>query len=234
MSSNARVPDFRLRDWAGLVCVLVLAVALTVVAFLTHAGPFILIALLILLIFGLLRHYRERGREIEYREVTEAVRTRLHKGETLLGITVGDRRRLKPLSSVVDFALLMFTQGLAADGSGAVAMDDTFVGLTDRRLIAIDRAKRPVGTGRGWLERLNLRRRDESKGKHTVVFEAASDGLLFSVRLAVFYLARLNIQTADARAFSIGLNCRYWAERAAALGTNLDDHRRDPEIETVP
>lgn len=234
MSSYTQAPNFQLRDWAGLACVLVFAAALTVVAFLTHAGPFILIALLLLLIFGLLRHYRERGREIEFREVKEALRTRLHKGETLLGITAGDRRRLKPLSSVIDFALLMFTQGLAADGSGAVALDDTFVGLTDRRLIAIDRAKRPAGTGQSWLERLNLQRRDESKGKHAVVFEAASDGLLFSVRLAVFYLARLNIQTADERAFSIGLNCRYWAERAAALGTHLDDHGGDPEIETVP
>lgn len=228
MSYYEQVPNFRLRDWAGMICVLIFAVALTVVAFLTHAGPFILIAFMILLIFGLLRYYRERGREAESKEVVAALRTRLHKGEKLLDVTVGDRRRIKPLSSIIDFALLMFTQGLAAGGSGAVAVDDTFVGLTNRRLIAIDRTKRPTGKDRGWLERLNLQRRDESKGKHAVVFEATSDGSLFSVRLAVFYLARLNVQTADERTFSIGLNSRYWAERAAALNANLDNHQEGP------
>jgi hypothetical protein len=224
MSNNTVCPNFRLRDWAGLLCVLIFAAALIAVAFLTHAGPFILIAFMILLIFGLLRYYRERGREDESKEVVTALRTRLHKGEKLLSIAVGDRRRIKPLSTIVDFALLMFTQGLAADGSGAVAVDDTFVGLTDRRVIVIDRVKRAAGENRTWLERLNLQRRDESKGKHAVVFEAASDGLIFSVRLAVFYLARLNIRTADERVFSIGLNSRYWAERAAALNSELEAH----------
>lgn len=209
-----KAPNFALRDLAGLVCALLVAAALVVAAFLTHAGPFILIAVLIVLIFGLLRVFRERGRETEAKEVAQALRTRLNKGETLLAATVGDRRRVKPLATLADLALMMFTQGLAAEGPGTTATDDTFVGLTDRRLIVIDRQKRPPGEKRAWLERLNLRRRDTSKGTHAIVFEAPRDGLSLSVRLAVFYLARLNIQTADGRTFSIGLNSRYWAKQA--------------------
>ena len=85
-------------------------------------------------------------------------------------------------------------------------MDDTYLGLTDRRLIAIDRQKRQPGEKRGWRERLNLHRRDTSKGKHTVIFEGPREGLVLSVRLAVFYLARLNVQARDGRSFSVGLN----------------------------
>jgi len=214
---RAKSPNLALRDLAGLIAVLLLAVALVVVAFATGAGPFILIALLIGLIFGLSRSFRERGREVEAKEVTNALRTRLHKGERLLAVTVGDRRRIKPLATLVDFVLMMFTQGLATGGAGAVAVDDTVVGLTDRRLIAIDRHRRPVGQKRGWREWLNLRRRNGSQGKHAIIFEAPHDGLVLSVRLAIFYLARLNAQGADGREFSIGLNSRYWAERAVAL-----------------
>jgi hypothetical protein len=217
MSAPQTAPNFALRDLAGLIGVLFLAVALVVVAFATHAGPFILIAILMLLIFGLLRLFRERGREAEAQEVARALRTRLHKGEKLLAFTIGDRRRVKPLATLADFALMMFTQGLAAEGSGAVATDDTFVGLTDRRLIAIERRKRPPGQKRGWRERLNLRRQDASKGKHAVIFEASRDELALSVRLAVFYLARLNVRAGDGRRFSVGLNCRYWARRALEL-----------------
>jgi hypothetical protein len=111
----------------------------------------------------------------------------------------------------------MFTQGLAAEGSGAVATDDTLVGLTDRRLIAIERRKRPPGQKRGWRERLNLRRQDASRGKHALIFEASRDELTLSVRLAVFYLARLNVRAGDGRRFSVGLNCRYWARQALEL-----------------
>jgi hypothetical protein len=141
----------------------------------------------------------------------------LHKGEELLAFTVGDRRRVKPLATLVDFALLMFTQGLAAEGSGAVAVDDTFVGLTDRRLIAIDRQKRPPGQKRSWRERLNLRRLNGTKGKHAVIFEASQEGVILSVRLAVFYLARLKVEAPDGRTLSIGLNSRYWARSAVEL-----------------
>lgn len=214
---KAKSPNLALRDLVGLIAVLLLATALVVVAFVTGAGPFILIALLIGLIFGLSRFFRERGREVEAKEVANALRTRLHKGERLLAITVGDRRRIKPLATLVDFFLMMFTQGLATGGAGAVAVDDTVVGLTDRRLIAIDRHRRPAGQKSGWREWLNLRRRNGSQGKHAVIFETPHDGLVLSVRLAVFYLARLNAQGADGRKFSIGLNSRYWAERAVAL-----------------
>jgi hypothetical protein len=210
-------PNLALRDLAGLICVLLLAAALIVTAFLTHAGPFILIGVLILIIFGLLRFFRERGREAEAEEVNKALRTRLYKGEKLLASTVGDRRRVKPLATLVDFLLMMFTQGLSAGDAGAVAADDTFLGLTDQRLIAIDRYRRPAGEKRGWRERLNLRRVNVSRGKHAVLFEAPREGLACSARLAVFYLARLDLQAADGRKFSIGLNSRYWAERAVAL-----------------
>lgn len=212
-----KTPNFALRDLAGLICVLLLAAGLVVAAFVTHAGPFILIAILILLIFGLLRFFRERGREVEAKEVAKALRTRLQRGEKLLVSTVGDRRRVKPLATLTDLALMMFTQGLAAQGSGAVAVDDTLVGLTDRRLIAIDRQKRPPGQKRSWRERMNLRRLNSSKGKHSVVFETPCEGLSSSVRLAIFYLARLNVRAADGRTFSIGLNSRFWAERAVQL-----------------
>jgi len=212
---NEKSPNWALRDLAGLIVILLLAIALVVAAFVTGAGPFILIALLIGLIFALFRSFRERGREAEAKEAAQALGTRLHKGERLLAVTVGDRRRVKPLATLFDFFLMMFTQGLAA--GGAVAVDDTFVGLTNRRLIVIDRYRRPLGEKRGWRERLNLRRRNGSQGKHAVIFEAPFDGLLMSVRLAIFYLARLNVRGADGRAFSIGLNSRYWAERAVAL-----------------
>jgi hypothetical protein len=214
---NNRAPNFALRDLAGLICALFVAAALITAAFVTHAGPFILIAILILLTFGLLRVFRERGREAEIKEVKTALRTRLHKGEQLLAIAVGDRRRVKPLATAADVTLMMFTQGLAAEGSGALAVDDTFVGVTDQRLIAIDRQKRPPGETRGWLERLNLRRRDASEGKHAVIFEASRAGLSLSVRIAVFHLARLNAEATDGRTFSIGLNSRYWANRAVEL-----------------
>jgi hypothetical protein len=217
MRSKGEAPNFFARDLAGSILVLILALALVVVAFVTHAGPFILIALLIILIFGLLRYYRERGRELESQEVTKSLRTRLHKGEKLLTITVGDRRRVKPLATLVDFVLMMFSQGLAIEGSGALAVDDTFVGLTNRRLIAIDRKKSLPGEKRGWRERLNLQRHDGSKGRHAMVFEAPRDRLDLSVRLGVFYLARLNVRAADSRSISIGLNSRYWAERAVTL-----------------
>jgi hypothetical protein len=210
-------PNLALRDLVGLIGILLLAIALVVAAFVTGAGPFILIALLIGLIFALFRFYRERGREAEAQEAAQALRTRLHKGERLLAVTVGDRRRVKPLATLFDFFLMMFTQGLAAEGAGAVAVDDTFVGLTNRRLIAIDRYRRPLGEKRGWRERLNLRRQNKSQGKHAVIFEAPNDELRLSVRLAIFYLARLNVQGADGRAFSIGLNSRFWAGRAVAL-----------------
>ena len=215
-----KAPNLAVRDLGGLVCALLLAAALIVVAFLTHAGPFILVAVLITLVFGLLRFFRERGREIEAKEVAKALRTRLHRGERLLATTLGDRRRVKPLATAVDFALMLFTQGLAAEGSGAVAVDDTVIGLTDRRLIAIDRQKRAPGEKRGWRERLNLRPRDKPKGTHALIFEAPREGLSLSVRLAVFYLARFKVQAADGRVFSIGLNSRYWAERAIALSTD--------------
>ena len=219
MRSEKKVPNLALRDLAGLICVVFIAVVLVVIAFVTHAGPFILIGVLVVVIFGLLRVFRERGREAEAKEVAKALSTRVHKGETLLAYTVGDRRRAKPLASLVDLMLLMFSQGLAADGSGAEAVDDTFVGLTDRRLIAIEHQKRAPGEKRSWRERLNLRRLNSSKGKHAVVFEAPREGLTLSVRLAVFYLARFNVQTPDGRRFSIGLNSRYWAERATELST---------------
>ncbi len=214
---TGKMPNFALRDLVGLICVLLLAAGLVVAAFVTHAGPFILIAILILLIFGLLRFFRERGREVEAKEVATALRTRLHRGEKLLASTVGDRRRVKPLATLTDLALMLFTQGLAAEGSGAVAVDDTLIGLTDRRLIAIDRQKRPPGQKRGWRERMNLRRVNSDKGRHSVVFETPREGLRSSVRLAIFYLARLNVRAADGRTFSIGLNSRFWAERAVQL-----------------
>lgn len=217
MSAPQRAPNFALRDLAGLICLFLVAAALIVTAFLTHAGPFILIAVLTVLIFGLLRAFRERGRDAEAQEVARALRTRLHKGEKLLAYTVGDRRRVKPLATLADFALLMFTQGLAAGGSGAVATDDTFVGLTDRRLIAIDRQRRLPGEKRNWRERLNLRRLDSSKGRYAVVFETPRDELALTMRLAFFYLAQLNVRAGDGRRFSIGLNCRYWAQRAVEL-----------------
>lgn len=220
---RGEAPNLTLRDRVGLICVLLFAAVLVVGAFLTHAGPFILIAVLITLIFGLLRAFRERGREAEAKDVVKALRTRLHRGEKLLATTIGDRRRVKPLATLVDFAVMMFTQGLAAEGSGAVAVDDTFVGLTDRRLIAIDRRKRPSGEKRGWPERLNLRQRDAPKGKHAIVFETSSEGLSLSVRLAVFYLARLNARAVDGRTFNIGLNSRYWAEQAVALSRQGED-----------
>jgi hypothetical protein len=223
-----RAPRFALRDLAGAICVLVIAAGLIATAFITHAGPFILIAVLILLTFGLLRVFRERGREGEVKEVTKALRTRLHKGENLLAVTVGDRRQVKPLATVADVALMMFTQGLAAEGSGAVASDDTFVGVTDRRLIAIDRQRRPPGQKRRWLERLNLRRTDTAKGKHAVIFEAPRDGLSLSVRLAVFYLARLNVKSTNGQTFSIGLNSRYWAERAVGLAQHTESGAVEP------
>lgn len=215
-------PSFLARDLAGLIFVLFLATALIVTAFLTHAGPFLLIAVLLVLIFVLLRTFRERGREAEAQEVRKALRTCMHKGERLLANTVGDRRRVKPLATLIDLALMMFTQGLAMEGAGAVAMDDTLVGLTNQRLIAIDRQRRAPGEKRGWRERLNLRRLDTSRGKHSIVFEAPREGLDCSVRLAIFYLARLNVQTADGRRFSIGLNSRFWADRAAELSRESD------------
>jgi hypothetical protein len=218
-----KAPNFTLRDLVGAVCVLLSAVVLIAVAFITHAGPFILIAILFLLIFVLLRLFRERGREAETKEARKALRTRLHKGEELLAITVGDRRAVKPLATVADFALMMFTQGLAAEGSGALAVDDTIVGLTNRRLIAIDRHKRPPGAKQGWLERLNLRRFNTSKGAHAILFEAPSEELTLSVRLAVFYLARLNVQAADGRTISIGLNSRFWAERAVEMSRSAQN-----------
>jgi len=167
-----------------------------------------------LVIFGLLRYFRERGREAEAHEVEQALRACLHKGERLLACTVGDRRRAKPLAALVDFALMLFSQGLAA---GAVATDDTLVGLTDKRLIAIDRRKRPPGQRRGWRERFNLSRLDTATGRHAVIFEAPREGLAVSVRLAVFYLARLAVRTPGGQRLSVGLNSRYWAERAAEL-----------------
>jgi hypothetical protein len=223
---NQKSPNFALRDLAGLICVLLFAAVLIAAAFLTHAGPFILIAVLILLIFGLLRVFRERGREDETKIITRALRTRLHKGEKLLAIAAGDRRRVKPLATVADFALMMFTQGLAVEGSGSIAIDDTFVGLTDRRLIAIDHQKRPPGERRDLIERLNLRKRDTSKGRHGIVFETPRKGVSLSVRLAVFYLARMNIQGADGQTFSIGLNSRYWAERAMKLSEASENDGR--------
>ena len=223
MTSEEAVPNLALRDLAGLICVLMITAALVVTAFVTHAGPFILIGVLVMVIFGLLRFFREGGREAEAKEVAKALRTRLRKGETLIAYTVGDRRRVKPLTALMDLALMMFTQGLAADGSGAVAVDDTFVGLTDQRLIAIERQRRPPGVKRSWRERLNLRRFDLSKGKHAVVFEASCEGLNLSVRLAVFYLARFSVQTPDGRRFSVGLNSRYWAERAIGLSRTVGE-----------
>lgn len=214
---NRKAPNFALRDLAGLICVLISAAVLSALAFLTHAGPFILIAILILLIFALLRVFRERGREDEIKVVTKALRSRLHRGEKLLAVAAGDRRRVKPLATAADFALMMFTQGLAAESSGSIAIDDTFIGLTDRRLIAIDCQKRPPGEKRGLLERLNLRKLDASKGRHNIVFETPREGMMLSVRLAVFHLARMTVRGADGQTFSIGLNSRYWADRAAAL-----------------
>lgn len=207
-------PNFALRDGVGLVAVLLAAAALTAAAFLTHAGPFILMGLLMLGIFGLLRYFRERGRETEAQEVEQALRACLHKGERLLACTVGDRRRAKPLATLADFALMMFSQGLAA---GAVATDDTLVGLTDRRLVAIDRRKRPPGQKQGWRERFNLSRLDTATGRHAVIFEAPREGVELSVRLAVFYLARLTVRTPGGQRFSVGLNSRYWAGRAVDL-----------------
>lgn len=209
-------PNLALRDLAGLALALLIAAALVVVAFLTHAGPFILIGVLLLLVFGLLRYFRERGRETEAREVEKALRTRLHKGEKLLAFTVGDRRRFKPLAVLADFALLMFSQGLAAEGAGAVATDDTLVALTDRRVIAIDRQRRPPGQRRGWREWLNLRRQT-ARGRHVVIFEAPRNDLTLSVRLAVFYLARLEVRAFDGRRFTLGLNSRYWTRRAVEM-----------------
>jgi hypothetical protein len=114
---------------------------------------------------------------------------------------------------------MMVTQGLAAEGAGAMATDDTLVGLTERRLIALDRQKRPPGEKRGWRERLKLRRLDATRGRHAMAFEAPREGLVCSVRLAVFYLARLEVRAADGRRFSIGLNSRYWAERAVQVAS---------------
>jgi hypothetical protein len=176
---------------------------------------------MILLIFGLLRYFRERGRENEATEVTKALRTRLHKGERLLSFTIGDRRPLKPLATLTDFALMMFTQGLAAEGSGAMATDDTYLALTNRRLIAIDRWKRPTGRQRGWLERLNLRRSSLGQGRHAMLFEAPREAVSVSVRLAAFHLARLVVRGPDGKKLSLGINSRYWAERAAALSESL-------------
>jgi hypothetical protein len=217
MTREETAPNLFLRDVAGLICVLIFATALVVAAFVTHAGPFILVGVLVMVIFGLLRFFRESGREAEAKEVAKALRSRLRKGETLLAYTVGDRRRAKPLTALMDLALMMFTQGLAANASGAVAVDDTFIGLTDQRLFAVERQKRPPGVKRSWRERLNLRRFDSSKGKHAVVFEAPCEGLNLSVRLAVFYLARFSVQIPDRQGFSVGLNSRYWAERAIEL-----------------
>jgi hypothetical protein len=217
MTREKTAPNLVLRDLAGLICVLIFVAALVVAAFVTHAGPFILIGVLAMVIFGLLRFFRESGREAEAKEVAKALRSRLRKGETLLAYTVGDRRRAKPLTALMDLALMMFSQGLAANASGAVAVDDTFIGLTDQRLFAIERQKRPLGVKRSWRERLNLRRFDSSKGKHAVVFEAPCEGLNLSVRLAVFYLARFSVQIPDRQGFSVGLNSRYWAERAIEL-----------------
>lgn len=221
MTTNESGPNFALRDLAGLVLVLLLAAILIGTAFLTHAGPFILVALLIVLIFGLLRSFRERGRKSEAQEVVKALHTRLYRGEQLLEYTVGDRRRFKPLATLTDFALMMFTQGLAAQGSGALATDDTLIGLTNRRFIAIDRQKRPSGQGRTWRERLNLRREDRSKGQHTMIFESPREGLSLSVQLAVFYLARMTVRRSGGQPFSVGINSRHWAERAVALSKAL-------------
>ena len=210
-------PNFALRDGVGIVAVLLVVVALTAVAFVTHAGPFILIGLLILMFFWLLRYFRERGRASEAEEVEEALHSRLHKGEKLLACTVGDRRRFKPLATLADFVLMMFSQGLVAGRAGALATDDTFVGLTDRRVIALDRQKRPPDQQRGWRERLNLSRVNTARGKHAVVFEMPCKGVELSVRLAVFYLALLSVRASDGRRFSVGLNSRFWAERAVEM-----------------
>ena len=110
-------------------------------------------------------------------------------------------------------------------------MDDTFVALTERRLIAIDRRKRPPGKRPSWRTRLNLERLDGSKGKHAVVFEATREGLLLSVQLGIFYLARLKARTIDGRTFSIGLNSRYWARQAVILCEEMGN--TDFETETI-
>jgi hypothetical protein len=222
MTMKQQEPNFRLRDLAGVVGILLLAVALVVAAFLSHAGPFILIAVLILLIFGLLRHFRERGREAEAQEVVRALRSRLHKGERLQAWTIGDRRRFKPLATLGDMTLALFSQGLAAQGSSALATDDTFIGLTDRRLLAITRQKLAPGERRGWLERLNLRRQDESRGRHAIVFEVPREGLVLAMRLAVFHMARLEMRASNGKKYSSGLNSRYWAEQAFRLTRALD------------
>jgi hypothetical protein len=217
MKTASQGPSFALRDLAGLVTALVITVALVVIAFLTHAGPFILLGILILLTFGLLRRFRERGRETEAQEIAKALRTRLRKGEILLAYTIGDRRRAKPLTTLMDYLLALFTQGLAAEGTPSMTVDDTLVGLTDHRLIALDRQKRLPGQKRDWLDRFHLRRLENNQGKHAILFDTPMDGATASVRLAVFYLARLRVQTATGETFSIGLNSRYWAERAVEL-----------------
>jgi hypothetical protein len=102
-----------------------------------------------------------------------------------------------------------------------VAVDDTFVGLTDRRVIAIDRRKRHSGAKRSWRDRLNLTRMDESRGRHEIVFETSRHGLVCSVNLAVFCLARLTVRTDAGQAISVGLNSRYWAERALVLSQTI-------------
>lgn len=222
MKNSSQKPNFALRDLAGLIVTLAVTMILVVTAFVTHAGPFILIGILILLTFGLLRRFRERGRESEAQEIAQALRTRLHKGESLLAYTVGDRRRAKPLTTLLDYLLAMFTQGLAAEGTPSMTVDDTLVGLTDRRLIVLDRQKRLPGQKRDWRDRLHLRRPERKRGKHTILFDTSLEGVTASVRLAVFYLARFSLHTDTGESFSIGLNSRYWAERAVELSRQID------------
>jgi hypothetical protein len=217
MKERGAPPNLALRDMAGWIGVLILAAALIAAAFVTHGGPLILVAVLVLLIFGLLRAFRERGREAEAREVAQALRTHLRKGERLEAYTIGDRRRFKPLATLTDLALLLFTQGLAAESSVATSTDDTLVGLTDQRLIAIERSKHLPGKRVDWRERLNLRRRDRPGGVHALLFEAPREGTCLWMRLAVFYLARISIETRDKERFGIGVNSRFWAEHAFGL-----------------
>jgi hypothetical protein len=208
-------PNLALRDWLGAAGVLVLGVALVIAAFATHAGPFLLLAILVVLTFIFLRISRERGREEERKEVRKALRTQLLKGERLLAVTVGDRRRVKPLATVSDLALMLISQGLAT--RGGITVDDTCVGLTDQRLIVIDREKRPAGQGKSWRDWLNLRRLEADVGSHAVLFESRRHNTCCQLRLAVFYLARLSLRTQQGERFSIGINSRYWAERAIEL-----------------
>ena len=90
----------------------------------------------------------------------------------------------------------------------------------------MDHQERPRGERRDLIERLDLRKRDTSKGRHGIVFETPRKGVSLSVRLAVFYLARMNIQGVDGQTFSIGLNSRYWAERAMKLSEASENDGR--------